>query len=189
MFFSFSASLFPFLSFLSFFPSLPCSFPPGATSRRAASLRASSLAKRHFLALKCAKTNYALSIFLYVYYIAAIITYIIYIYIYVCVCVSTCVYCSFVSFRFFDCFFFFLSTFLSFPFPFIFLPFPFPLLFLSFPIFRSFSSYAVQLPAAQLHGGHHRTAQLTAAKSRFVKKSSFLHVLFSLLFFHIIIFA
>ena len=124
MFFSFSASLFPFLSFLSFFPSLPCSFPPGATSRRAASLRASSLAKRHFLALKCAKTNYALSIFLYVYYIAAIITYIIYIY----MCVSTCVYCSFVSFRFFDCFFFFLSTFLSFPFPSFSFSFAFPFL-------------------------------------------------------------
>ena len=177
-FFSFSASLFPFLSFLSFFPSLPCSFPPGATSRRAASLRASSLAKRHFLALKCAKTNYALSIFLYVYYIAAIITYIIYIY--VCVCLHVCIVLS--SPSDFLIVFFFLSTFLSFPFPFIFLPFPFPLFFLSFPIFRSFSSYAVQLPAAQLHGGHHRTAQLTAAKSRFVKKSSFLHILFSLLF-------
>ena len=178
VFFLFRVSLsVPFVSFLFPFPSLLLSsgrnFPPRSITARIVACKATLFGAKMRKNKLCA------------FYISICLLYSSYynlynIYIYVCVCLHVCIVLS--SPSDFLIVFFFLSTFLSFPFPFIFLPFPFPLFFLSFPIFRSFSSYAVQLPAAQLHGGHHRTAQLTAAKSRFVKKSSFLHILFSLLF-------
>ena len=129
VFFLFRVSLsVPFVSFLFPFPSLLLSsgrnFPPRSITARIVACKATLFGAKMRKNKLCA------------FYISICLLYSSYynLYnIYICVCVSTCVYCFFVSFRFFDCFFLFLHvSFLSFSFYFPSFSFSFAFPFLSY---------------------------------------------------------